>query len=117
VDEPLRRIRETVRDRIQVATTSGYGPRYLHSTGQLHKGGPATGTFLLVTAERGAEIPIPGESYGFGTLQRAQALGDFSALQRRGRPILRVHLDDAPAGLADLARRIAQTRPGAGGAA
>ncbi len=74
--------------------THGLGPRYLHSTGQLHKGGPATGLFVQVVDETGDEIPIPGQDFGFGRLIRAQAEGDYRSLRERGRPIVRVRLED-----------------------
>ena len=74
------------------ATTLGYGPRFLHSTGQLHKGGPNTGVFLQVTASEEADLGIPGEAFTFGQLRDAQALGDLKVLDRRGRRALRVHL-------------------------
>jgi hypothetical protein len=74
--------------------THGLGPRYLHSTGQLHKGGPPTGLFVQVVDDTGEEIPIPGKDFGFGRLIRAQAEGDFRSLQARGRPIVRVRLED-----------------------
>jgi glucose-6-phosphate isomerase len=74
--------------------THGLGPRYLHSTGQLHKGGPPTGLFVQVVDDTGEEIPIPGQDFGFGRLIRAQAEGDFRSLQERGRPIVRVKLED-----------------------
>ncbi|MGE4055976.1 MAG: transaldolase, partial [Vicinamibacterales bacterium] len=77
---------------LRVATTVGYGPQYLHSTGQLHKGGANSGLFLLLTTDPGEDLPIPGEPYGFGTLQRAQALGDYRALVEKGRRVLRVDL-------------------------
>ena len=70
----------------------GYGPRYLHSTGQLHKGGPNTGVFLLVTAKPREDLPIPGESFSFGTLELAQALGDFASLDAAGRRAVHIHL-------------------------
>ncbi len=70
----------------------GYGPRYLHSTGQLHKGGPNTGVFVLLTAETDEDLPIPGESFSFGTLELAQALGDFASLDATNRRALHVHL-------------------------
>ncbi len=75
--------------------THGLGPRYLHSTGQLHKGGPPTGLFVQVVDDTGEEIPIPGEDFGFGRLIRAQAEGDYRSLQERGRPIVRVRLEDS----------------------
>jgi hypothetical protein len=99
----IERVRHAWRAAAHVATTVGYGPRYLHSTGQLHKGGPATGVFLQLTVEDGDE-PIPGESYGFRTLRDAQAAGDLDVLARRGRRAARVHVrGDADAGLAKLA--------------
>jgi hypothetical protein len=70
----------------------GYGPRYLHSTGQLHKGGPNTGVFLLITADGAADLPVPGEPFSFGVLEMAQALGDFQSLERTGRRAIHVHL-------------------------
>jgi glucose-6-phosphate isomerase len=74
--------------------THGLGPRYLHSTGQLHKGGPPTGLFVQVVDDTGEEIPIPGQDFDFGRLIRAQAEGDFRSLEERGRPIVRVRLED-----------------------
>jgi glucose-6-phosphate isomerase len=74
--------------------THGLGPRYLHSTGQLHKGGPQTGLFVQVVDDTGEEIPIPGEDFGFGRLIRAQAEGDYRSLKERGRPIVRIRLED-----------------------
>ncbi|MBI2502725.1 MAG: bifunctional transaldolase/phosoglucose isomerase [Candidatus Latescibacteria bacterium] len=90
--EKLQSIRLRVRDARQVATTLGYGPRFLHSTGQLHKGGPDTGVFLQLTAADAQDLPIPGRKFSFGVLKDAQALGDFLALSKRGRRLLRVHL-------------------------
>ena len=75
----------------------GYGPRYLHSTGQLHKGGPNTGVFILITATPRADVPIPGEAFSFATSELAQALGDFASLDGTGRRALHVHLPDGPA--------------------
>ncbi len=96
-------IRRIVRDATGAATTLGYGPRFLHSTGQLHKGGPARGVFLEVTARDQDDIAIPGRSYTFGQLKRAQAIGDFDSLVSHGRPVLRVHLGaDITGGLATL---------------
>jgi hypothetical protein len=74
--------------------TSGLGPRYLHSTGQLHKGGPNTGLFVQVVDETGEEVPIPGRDFGFGRLIRSQAAGDLAALEERGRRVVRVRLED-----------------------
>jgi hypothetical protein len=98
----LNRIRRKVRDGKKVATTVGFGPRFLHSTGQLHKGGPDTGVFLQITAEPEAAVPIPGRPYGFETVVAAQAAGDLAALRSRGRRALRVHLPDAASGLETL---------------
>jgi hypothetical protein len=74
--------------------TQGFGPRYLHSTGQLHKGGPPTGLYLQVVDDTGEEIPIPDQPFGFGKLIRAQAAGDFASLQERGRRVARIRLED-----------------------
>ena len=74
--------------------THGYGPRYLHSTGQLHKGGPDTGLFLQVVDDPGEELPIPGKPFGFRRLVRSQAEGDFESLKERGRRVARVNLED-----------------------
>ncbi len=90
--EILRELRLVVRRRTGCATTLGFGPRFLHSTGQYHKGGPDTGLFLQITADPSEDIEIPGQGMAFGTLQRAQALGDYEALAARRRRILRVHL-------------------------
>jgi transaldolase/glucose-6-phosphate isomerase len=107
-DALLTRIRVACRDRSRDATTVGYGPRFLHSTGQLHKGGPATGLFLQLTADVAQDLEIPGEGYSFGTLRNAQSLGDLQVLRRRGRRVLRVHLGaDVEGGLAALADALA----------
>lgn len=103
-DVLLQAIRHAVRDRARVATCLGYGPRFLHSTGQAYKGGPNTGVFLQVTCDTGADLPVPGQSYTFGTVKAAQARGDFDVLAARGRRLLRVHLGaDLAAGLDRLA--------------
>jgi transaldolase/glucose-6-phosphate isomerase len=103
-DGALEALRARLRSEHQVATTLGYGPRYLHSTGQLHKGGPATGIFLLLTANPPVEIDIPGQDGGFGRLMLAQALGDFRSLAARGRRVARIHLGtDIEEALARLA--------------
>jgi transaldolase/glucose-6-phosphate isomerase len=93
--EALDRVRVLVRDGLGIATTAGFGPRFLHSTGQLHKGGPASGVFLQLTAEPHRDLPIPGWQESFGTLIAAQALGDLRSLQARGRRVMRLHADDA----------------------
>jgi transaldolase/glucose-6-phosphate isomerase len=84
-----------------MATTLGYGPRFLHSTGQLHKGGPDTGIYLQLTAAEEPDLAIPGERYSFGTLRRAQAAGDYETLARRGRRVLRLDLGADPAAALD----------------
>jgi hypothetical protein len=88
----FQEFRTAVFERTGVATTFGYGPRYLHSTGQLHKGGPNNGVFIMVTATPAPDLPIPGEAYSFGTLESAQALGDFASLEAADRRALHVHL-------------------------
>jgi glucose-6-phosphate isomerase len=107
-DAALARIRTLLRDRTKRATTAGYGPRFLHSTGQLHKGGAPIGWFLQLTADHPADLEIPGWPYTFGQLIDAQAAGDFGALESHDLPILRVHLGaDPDAGLAALERALA----------
>jgi len=88
----LHDFRTAVGDRTRAATMFGYGPRYLHSTGQLHKGGPNTGVFVIVSAVPRVDFPIPGESFSFGTLELAQAIGDFESLDAAGRRALLVQL-------------------------
>lgn len=91
----LTGLRLKLRARTGCATTVGFGPRFLHSTGQLHKGGADNGLFLQITADSAADIEIPGQGMTFGTLERAQALGDYEALAARNRRILRIHLENA----------------------
>jgi transaldolase/glucose-6-phosphate isomerase len=106
-DEAMARIRTLLRDRTRNATTAGYGPRFLHSTGQLHKGGAPIGWFLQFTADHPDDRDIPGWPYTFGGLIDAQAAGDFAALDGHGLPILRIHLGaDPDAGLAALERAL-----------
>jgi len=103
----LQSVRHALRDRLHVATTLGYGPRFLHSTGQLHKGGPATGVFLQITDPTGEDLPVPGAPFTFGALEQAQALCDLQALQSRGRRALRVQLTDGiDAGLRRLSEAL-----------
>lgn len=90
----LRKLRVAIRKLTGCATTVGFGPRFLHSTGQLHKGGPDSGLYLQITADPVRDIQIPDEPQSFGTLERAQSLGDLDALQARGRRALRIHLPD-----------------------
>jgi glucose-6-phosphate isomerase len=106
-DEALARIRTLLRDRTGRATTAGYGPRFLHSTGQLHKGGAPIGWFIQLTSDHPADRQIPGWPYTFGELIDAQAAGDFAAIEAHDLPILRVHLGSDPdAGLAALERAL-----------
>jgi hypothetical protein len=111
-DRALNAIRLAIRDTYRVATTVGYGPRYLHSTGQLHKGGPNTGVFLQIVGDDPTDLPIPGEKFSFGVLKQAQALGDFQALRNHGRRVLRVQAADVAQGLAKIAQAIAPVRVG-----
>jgi transaldolase/glucose-6-phosphate isomerase len=105
----LQRLRRRVRDAKRWATTLGFGPRFLHSTGQLHKGGPNSGLFLQITADDARDIPIPDHRYSFGVLARAQAQGDFQVLAERGRRVIWVNLaGDVGAGLARLDAAIAE---------
>lgn len=92
-DHLLNEIRIRLRDRLQLATAVGYGPRFLHSTGQLHKGGKNNGLFIQITHTPASDIPVPGEDYSFGTLFAAQAAGDYQALEERKRRVIRVHLN------------------------
>ncbi len=90
----LQTWREQRRDQLKVATTLLNGPRYLHSTGQLHKGGPDTGLYIILIGDEKKDLAIPGEKFGFVTLHKAQALGDFHSLDAKGRRVLRIHLDE-----------------------
>jgi hypothetical protein len=103
----LQSLRLAVRDRARVATMFGYGPRYLHSTGQLHKGGPNSGVFLLISADPREDLPLPGEPFSFGTLELAQAAGDFNSLESAGRRAVHAHLTSPdPALVATLANAL-----------
>jgi len=108
-EQVLEAIRAQIRNALRVPATLGYGPRFLHSTGQLHKGGPNTGLLIQLVAEDGAAVPIPGKEYDFATLKDAQALGDFAVLQQRGRRVLRIELDrDIDRGLTAIAELISE---------
>jgi transaldolase/glucose-6-phosphate isomerase len=99
----LQATRRAIRDAKRVATCLGFGPRFLHSTGQGYKGGPASGVFLQITSDDARDLAVPGQTYSFGTVKAAQARGDFDVLAERGRRALRVHLGpDVAAGLAAL---------------
>ena len=102
-EQNLQTVRHLVRDSKRVATCLGFGPRFLHSTGQAYKGGPNSGVFLQVTCDDSVELPVPGQKYTFGIVKAAQARGDFQVLAERGRRALRVHLgSNLKAGLATL---------------
>jgi len=103
--ETLTEIRLAIRKKTGCATTVGFGPRFLHSTGQLHKGGPDTGLFLQITADPLADLEIPGQKMSFGVLERCQALGDYEALAARNRLILRLRLS-SPDKLTELVKAI-----------
>ena len=95
-------LRKLVAERYQIATTMAFGPRFLHSTGQLHKGGPNSGLYLQFTVDDD-DLAIPGEPYGFATLVSAQAMGDYQALVDQNRRVIRVHLgEDAESGILRL---------------
>jgi transaldolase/glucose-6-phosphate isomerase len=85
-------MRKRVRDSKRVATCLGFGPRFLHSTGQAYKGGPNTGVFLQITCDDAQDLPVPGQKYTFGVVKAAQAAGDLEVLRERGRRALRIHL-------------------------
>jgi glucose-6-phosphate isomerase len=105
----LQVMRHVVLDKKRVATCLGFGPRFLHSTGQAYKGGPNSGVFLQITCDDAVELPVPGQKYTFGAVKAAQARGDFQVLAERGRRALRVHLGkDLRAGLATLQAAIQQ---------
>ena len=105
----LQGIRTRVRDRYRAATCLGFGPRFLHSTGQAYKGGPNTGVFLQVTCDDAQDLPVPGQRYTFGVVKAAQARGDLAVLAERGRRALRVHLGpDVAAGLRALRSAVEQ---------
>lgn len=105
----LQRLRRRIRDARRVATSAGFGPRYLHSTGQVFKGGPATGVFVVFTADDTAvDLAVPGRPYTFGAVKTAQALGDMEVLAARKRPVIRLHLEEGvEAGLERVASLVA----------
>ena len=106
----LQSWRHEIRDNHKVATTLLEGPRYLHSTGQLHKGGPDTGLYLIMIGNENEDLPIPGEKFGFATLHQAQALGDFRSLNDRGRRVILLNLgNDIDRGLKELINPINET--------
>jgi glucose-6-phosphate isomerase len=103
----LADVRRTLAIRTKRPVTFGWGPRFLHSTGQFHKGGPAVGVFVQVTGAAERDLPVPGREFGFGDLIAAQAAGDARVLADLGRPVLRLHLRDVPAGLEALREALA----------
>jgi hypothetical protein len=106
-DRQLQTIRRTVRDSRRVATCVGFGPRFLHSTGQAYKGGPPRGVFLQLTCDDEQDLQIPGHRFSFGVVKAAQVLGDFRVLVQRDRRALRIHLGaDVRSGLEALSRAI-----------
>ena len=106
-EKALQAIRHAVRDKKKVATVLGFGPRFLHSTGQAYKGGPNSGVFLQITCDDAKDLPVPGQKYTFGVVKAAQARGDFAVLAERGRRALRVHLGkNLTSGLAALAKAV-----------
>lgn len=98
LEAALRALRKAVMLRHHLATTAGYGPRYLHSTGQLHKGGPNSGLFLELLDAMEPDLPIPGKAYTFGTLAQAQAIGDLQSLHRHQRLATHIMLGRDPLG-------------------
>jgi transaldolase/glucose-6-phosphate isomerase len=117
-DELLDAIRLHVRDSRRIATTVGYGPRFLHSTGQLHKGGAATAVIIQITSDDRGELTIPGRPYGFSTLKQAQALGDFESLASRCNRAIRFHMGvDTAAGLSRLLEIVREAKAVGSGAA
>ena len=108
-EDKLQVMRHAVRDRKKVATCLGFGPRFLHSTGQAYKGGPNTGVFLQITCDDAVDLPVPGQKYTFGVVKAAQARGDFQVLAERKRRALRVHLKDVESGLETLRKAIAES--------
>jgi len=106
-EKSLQTIRHAVRDKKKVATVLGFGPRFLHSTGQAYKGGPNSGVFLQITCDDAKDLPVPGQKYTFGVVKSAQARGDFAVLSERGRRVLRVHIGkNLKSGLATLAKAV-----------
>ncbi|MBJ7609523.1 MAG: bifunctional transaldolase/phosoglucose isomerase [Candidatus Dormibacteraeota bacterium] len=110
----LQRFRAAIRDEHRVATTLGFGPRFLHSTGQLHKGGPDTGLYIQVTTEDAVDVPIPGQPFTFSILKQAQAQGDLQSLRDHGRRVIRLHIeDDLAVGLSRLTDSVIHAATGA----
>jgi glucose-6-phosphate isomerase len=105
-DASFELLRAEIAKRTHLQTTFGWGPRFLHSTGQYHKGGHQNGVFIQITGESGDDLEVPGRPYTLAQLQLAQALGDGQVLVEHGRPVLRLHLEDRIAGLAQLVEAV-----------
>ena len=112
-DASVAVLRPELARRSGLQTTFGWGPRFLHSTGQYHKGGHQNGIFLQITGATESDLQVPGRPYSLGGLQRAQALGDGQVLTEHDRPVLRLHLTDRAAGLVDLVKAV-QSLPSGG---
>jgi transaldolase/glucose-6-phosphate isomerase len=104
--QALTRVRARLRDKTKAATCVGFGPRFLHSTGQAYKGGPNTGVFLQITCDDAGDFQVPGHGYSFGLIKSAQAAGDLDVLVERGRRALRIHFKNVDSGLAELGRAV-----------
>ncbi|HEX4579232.1 MAG TPA: bifunctional transaldolase/phosoglucose isomerase, partial [Candidatus Dormibacteraeota bacterium] len=110
----LQRLRAAIRDEHRLATTLGFGPRFLHSTGQLHKGGPDTGLYIQVTTDDSVDVPIPGQPFSFSILKQAQAQGDLQSLRDHGRRVIRLHIGgDLAVGLSRLTDSVIHAATGA----
>jgi glucose-6-phosphate isomerase len=112
-DGAAAKLRDALAARTTHPVTFGWGPRFLHSTGQYHKGGPPTGVFLQITGAVQRDVEVPGQPFTLGRLQLAQALGDLHALRERGRPIVRLHLHDRASGIAQLLAAASTSASGA----
>ena len=112
-DGAAAKLRDALAARTTHPVTFGWGPRFLHSTGQYHKGGPPSGVFLQITGAVQRDVEVPGQPFTLGRLQLAQALGDLRALRERGRPIVRLHLHDRASGIAQLLAAASTSAPGA----
>jgi hypothetical protein len=110
-DRLVAELRVRLAERVRIPVTVGHGPRYLHSTGQLHKGGANTVLPIVLTAAGGEDLPIPGTDYTFGMLERAQAEADAEALREAGRPVVRVALDGVERGLKTVLDALAPPKP------
>jgi glucose-6-phosphate isomerase len=105
-DDEIAKLQPLIFSKSKRATTFGWGPRFLHSTGQFHKGGQQNGAFIQITGESKDDIKIPGENYSFSQLIMAQALGDAAALSERNLPLIRIHLKNRKEGIAKLLAEI-----------